>query len=199
MGLFLGSSTFSGTLRNGSSTAFLEIDKPLIQTTMKSRIIFLLAIVLLASCSTPKYAYYFDHHNYNSVKRQPIIPNEASPLSISSSDLTASVSAEPVMFTAKTESASSLVAKTYVQMNKAERKILRNHLNKELKSFLFTKKIDGTHEAAAAEWDNDAKLATIFGAVGITGLIIGGNVFNVIGAIALVIGVVFFVKWIIRQ
>ncbi len=49
------------------------------------------------------------------------------------------------------------------------------------------------------EWDEDLKLATIFGAVGITGLIIGGNVFNIIGAIALVIGVVFFVKWIIRQ
>jgi hypothetical protein len=30
-------------------------------------------------------------------------------------------------------------------------------------------------------------------------LLIGGNVFGVIGAISLIIGVVFFVKWLIRQ
>ena len=44
-------------------------------------------------------------------------------------------------------------------------------------------------------------LAAVFGAVGIVGLIIGTgtNVFSFIGGIALIIGVVFFVKWLVRQ
>lgn len=47
--------------------------------------------------------------------------------------------------------------------------------------------------------DNDLKLAAIFGAVGIVALIISGDVFYIIGGIALIIGVVFFVKWLVRQ
>ncbi len=47
--------------------------------------------------------------------------------------------------------------------------------------------------------DKDLKLAAIFGAVGIVALLIGGDVFWVIGGIALLIGVVFFVMWLARQ
>ena len=166
---------------------------------MRSKIIFLLAIVVLASCSSPKYAYYFDHHNYNTVRKQSVTPNEASLLSINPQELTASNSNTPVTFTANAEPATSPVAKTYMQMNKAERSVLRHHLKREIKSFVSSKKLDETHAAAATGWDEDLKLAAIFGAVGLTGLIIGGNVFNIIGAIAMVIGVVFLVKWIIRQ
>jgi uncharacterized MAPEG superfamily protein len=56
-----------------------------------------------------------------------------------------------------------------------------------------------THATNAME--NDLKLAIIFGAVGIVGLMLGGasNAFFYIGGIALLIGVVFFVKWVIRQ
>lgn len=199
MVLSLGSSGFSGTLRKDSSTAFSEMGKPLIQKIMRSKIIFLLAIVVLASCSSPKYAYYFDHHNYNTVRKQPVVPNEVSSLSIDPQELTASISVEPVEFTAKAEPITSPVVKTYMQMNKTERSAIRHHLKREFKSLVTFKKFDGTHAAAATGWDEDLKLAAIFGAVGITGLIIGGNVFNIIGAIAMVIGVVFFVKWIIRQ
>jgi hypothetical protein len=46
--------------------------------------------------------------------------------------------------------------------------------------------------------DHDLKLAAIFGAVGIVGLLITG-VFYYIGAIMLLIGAFFLVKWIIRQ
>jgi hypothetical protein len=49
--------------------------------------------------------------------------------------------------------------------------------------------------------DNDLKLAAIFGAVGIVGLMLGGatDVFWIIGGIALLVGVVFLVKWLVRQ
>jgi hypothetical protein len=42
-------------------------------------------------------------------------------------------------------------------------------------------------------------LASIFGAVGIVALIFGGYVFWIIGGIAIIIGVVFFVMCLVRQ
>ncbi|CAN5392693.1 hypothetical protein BH09BAC3_BH09BAC3_27180 [soil metagenome] len=168
---------------------------------MTSKLIFLLAIIVLASCSTPKYTYYFDHHNYNTAKRQLVVPNEGSPLAINPQELVASASNERVTLTAPTPTTKAVSSKTYFQMNKIERTALRHHLKKEFKSFAYSsKKSDGGQGAQhTAGWDNDLKLAAIFGAVGITGLLIGGNVFNIIGGIALIIGVVFLVKWLIRQ
>src|SRR5690349_25084826 len=37
---------------------------------MKSNILFVIGIIALASCSTPKYTYNFDHHDYNAGRRQ---------------------------------------------------------------------------------------------------------------------------------
>ncbi len=49
--------------------------------------------------------------------------------------------------------------------------------------------------------DHDLKLAIIFGAVGLTLTLFGGvnEVFWILGVIAFVVGVVFFVKWVVRQ
>jgi hypothetical protein len=91
------------------------------------------------------------------------------------------------------------VRKTYAQMNKSERRELRHHLKKEVKSYIAEKKNSISSAHAGNAIDNDLKLAAIFGAVGVVGLIIGGDVFYIIGAIALLIGVVFFVKWLVRQ
>jgi len=166
---------------------------------MKSKITFLLAIVVLASCSAPKYALMYDHH-YGADKKQSVAAKEVSPLAINSQELVASTSSEPAIL-APSESTGVMVEKTYLQMTKLERKALRTHLRSEIKSYVSAKKADttqGIHHTAGG-MDNDLKLAAIFGAVGIVGLIIGGNVFNIIGGIALLIGVVFFVKWLIRQ
>jgi hypothetical protein len=45
----------------------------------------------------------------------------------------------------------------------------------------------------------DMKLAAIFGAVGIVLLIIGGDVLTIIGAVALLVGLYFFIRWLIHQ
>jgi hypothetical protein len=70
-----------------------------------------------------------------------------------------------------------------------------------VKTYIKAKKSGDEVKAAeaAAAMDHDLKLAAIFGAVGIVALIIGGDVFWVIGGIALIIGVVFFVLWLSRQ
>jgi len=169
---------------------------------MKNNITVLLAIVILASCSAPKYSYYFDRTNYYAGKKESKSSKEVSPLAVNSQELVASTSEQPIVLAPAVEASASSTAaieKTYLQMNKAEKKALRHHLKKELKSYI-SKKADSektTHAGQAI--DNDLKLAAIFGAVGIVGLIIGGNAFNIIGGIALIIGVVFFVKWLIRQ
>ena len=55
---------------------------------MKSKITFLLAIVLLASCSAPKYAYYFDHHDYNAGRKPAQAKASVTPVQEESSILT---------------------------------------------------------------------------------------------------------------
>ena len=165
---------------------------------MKSRIIFLIAIVVLASCSAPKYTYYFDHQNNRAGKNtsQPVV--ETRVLSVDPQMLVATTLEEPVLFSeaAKLETPAK-------KTDKVERKTLRHHLKKEAKTFVADRKKLGSVESikGAQGMDHDLKLAAIFGAVGITGLLIASvsDVFLIIGGLALLIGVVFFVKWIIRQ
>lgn len=171
---------------------------------MKSKITLLLAIVVLASCSAPKYAYYFDHHDYNAGKKQTqtqaqvSVTSEVSPLAVDPQELVASTGDAPVV-AANVAPEPVVVKKTYVQMTKTEKKAFRKELGKQIKSYVAAKKKMNSIEAQKAGMDHDLKLAIIFGAVGIVGLIIGGDVFWIIGGIAMLIGVVFFVKWIIRQ
>ena len=52
---------------------------------------------------------------------------------------------------------------------------------------------------AIGSLDYDLKMGAIFVVVGLAGLAIGGNAFQIIGGISLIIGVVFLIKWLIRQ
>jgi len=169
---------------------------------MKIKISVLLSIVVLASCSTPKYAYYFDHHNYDAGKKQPAAVKEASVLAVDPQMLVASTEVQPVILPEKSvePAAKPEVGRKYFQLNKSERKAVRHQIKKDIKTYVASKKkSDATQATHASGMDHDLKLAIIFGAIGIVALLIGGNVFQVIGGIALIIGVVFFVKWIIRQ
>ncbi len=170
---------------------------------MKNLIFVLLSIVMLASCSTPKYTYYFDRQNKHVGKDNVQPEKETSVLSVDSQILSATLENEPMVFPASGSGIGSPVKKTYLQMNKVERKTLRHQLKKEIKTHVASaKKLNSVEAATATQaMDHDLKLAAIFGAVGIVGLAIIGSaeIFGIIGGIALLIGVVFFVKWIIRQ
>lgn len=165
------------------------------------KLLYLFVLGLMASCSSPKYAANFNYYKSNSgyaggygelkTKETIIAPIEPSKL-IASTD--------EKMIILEEAPAANEVRKTYIQMNKTERKALRQYLKKEMKTMVKAKKNESVESVSSTKaMEHDLKLAAIFGAVGIVGLIIGGDVFYIIGAIALLIGVVFFVKWLVRQ
>jgi len=170
---------------------------------MKRTLLYLLSLALLAACSAPKYSYNFDHYNYNAGKKKSAVSNETvmmqGPETIKAEELVASSEAVAVLPAFAPAEAKTEVRKTYAQMNKSERKEVRKQLKSAIKDYVKEKKDNVKAVQSAKRMDNDLKLAAIFGAVGIVALIIGGDVFWIIGGIALLIGVVFFVKWLIRQ
>lgn len=176
---------------------------------MRKYFLLMIASAVFASCSTPKYTYYFDHQDYHAGKKQKasetvVVADEVEkfsnedPLRLDPSTLIASTEENVVVLS---ETKSETAAKSYKEMTKAEKKEFRKEAKTLMKTYIKAKKSGDEIKAAeaAAAMDHDLKLAAIFGAVGIVALIIGGDVFWVIGGIALIIGVVFFVLWLSRQ
>jgi hypothetical protein len=173
---------------------------------MRKYLLLFIAGTILYSCSTPKYTYYFDRQDYNAGKKQltkDLVENngaikEDMPIQLNPETLVASTEKSAGILT---ETNTSDASKSYKEMTKAERKEFRKDAKALVKTYIKAKKSGDEIKAAeaAAAMDHDLKLAAIFGAVGIVALIIGGDVFWVIGGIALIIGVVFFVLWLSRQ
>jgi len=182
-----------------------------------------LAAIFMAACSSQKYAYHFDKFDYNTGKHSasgelatgavqaipeaPVFPED--PLKVHSETLTASADNNKIIVpppTATSELQDASVAeespaRSYKEMSRAERKEFRKEAKALIKTYIKAKKDGDEVKAAQAAqaMDHDLKMAAIFGAVGIVALIIGGDVFWIIGGIALIIGVVFFVLWLSRQ
>jgi len=165
------------------------------------KLLYLVVLSVLASCSSNKYAAHFQ----NVKPYEPVyveantVPGSAPQTirpAIQPEQLTASTEIVPVV----TESTPTVdVRKTYIQMTQAERKELRQNLRSALKASLASSKLSPESSKASQGMDPDLKLAAIFGSIGVVALIIGGDVFAIIGGIAMIVGLVFFVKWLIRQ
>ena len=170
--------------------------------------------LLTMSCSSPKYTYNFDHYDYTSGRKSmperyfvQIDPTrDASPLIFNDKELLASSSPGAVA-PEEPEFASVLPLKEradqHKNMSKGERKNFRKELKREVRNYANDLK-SGDHGAsitATKELDDELKLAIIFGAIGITLTVLGGinTVFWVLGVVGLVIGLVFFIRWISRQ
>ena len=177
---------------------------------MRNLFLLVAASVIFASCSTQKYAYHFDHYDYQAGKKQKASENsitigegerivEENPLKLDPEMMVASTERNTVATSEM--SAESKPVKTYKEMTKAEKKEFRKEAKTLMKTYIKAKKSGDEIKAteAAAAMDHDLKLAAIFGAVGLVSLIIGGDVFWIIGGIALIIGVVFFVMWLSKQ
>jgi hypothetical protein len=189
-------------LRKDFSHEYFQTLKNKKPDSMKKLIYSLIALAMVA-CSGPKYTASFN--NVNSTVPYYEATSEA-PAPVKPQELIASTSETPVVLAEEAqtvESTTEPLRKTYLQMSKEERKNLRQHLRSEIKSVVKAKKMNkklGVESAQATQgMDNDLKLAAIFGAVGFVAMLIGGDVFWLIGGIALIIGVVFFVKWLVRQ
>jgi hypothetical protein len=180
---------------------------------MKHLVTLVVSVLVLASCSTPKYTYNFDYYDYNSGRKKaeaekvvadtetkPVLTEaspveEASPLRLTPDDAVAStgeIAPAPVAKPA---------AKKYTEMSKTEKKEFRKTVKKEIKTYLKAKKGDGNVGNETQALDYNLKMAIIFGAVALTLSFFGGvnSVFWIASVIALVIGVVFFIKWIAEQ
>jgi hypothetical protein len=183
---------------------------------MKRKILYVLSIALLAACSAPKYTYNFGTYDYHAGKRKAAAL-EASVAPVENAR--AEVTVAPVEITASVETQTSTIEKNtqpstlpdvqtslrekYKLMSDSEKKEFRKEVMHATKS--YSKAIrKGDHvaaEKAVQAMDHDLKMAVIFGAVGLTLTLFGGvnDVFWIIGVIAFVVGVVFFVKWVVRQ
>jgi hypothetical protein len=173
---------------------------------MKNKILPVLSVMLLWACAAPKYSYHFDHYDYNSGRKnaaelatasQPV--TETSPLIIDEQKLTAS--AEPSSAIAPADK--KIIADKISSMTKSERKTLKQDLKEVMKKYSRVIKKDDHGQVAKAtkEMDHDLKLAIIFGAVGVALSLFSGvsEFFWVLAVIALIVGIVFLIKWLSRQ
>ena len=182
---------------------------------MKKYFLLLASTLLIAACSSPKYAYYFDHYDYNSGKKKvettktesaqtAISTPELSPLQLDEEAVTASAESKikPVDNpTVKVDKA--LLERKYSSLSKAEKKEFRKELKSEVKKIIKAKK-SGESIASIADskaMDYDLKMALIFGIVGIVLSALGGvnSVFWILGVISVVVAIVFLIKWIAEQ
>lgn len=177
---------------------------------MNRLIVLALAAVVMASCSAPKYTYNFDHYDYNAGKRKQtdaavvVVPATEEKTTKEEPVLSASTSAEPVSLTHEVKKVESNSPVSYRDLSRAEKKEFRKELKNEFKKYVQAvkkgEKISATGQNSG-NLDPDIKLAIIFGSVGVVLFILGGvnEVFTILGAISLLVGVYFLVKWLIRQ
>ena len=182
---------------------------------MKFHQILVGAAVFLAACSSPKkYTYYFDHYDYQSVKKTNEVvgkvEEESTPSVINREETIADASNQPVVTNGNKKVATSLssttasseaqLVKKYKEMSKSERKTFRKALKNELVTYSKkSKKGEGVESIGATkEFDTLAALAIVFGGAGIVMIMLAGisNVFWVLGAISLVIGAFLFYRWV---
>jgi hypothetical protein len=183
---------------------------------MRNYPLLVAAALLFAACSAPRYAYHFDHYDYNSGRKANVPQRQhveeaqpVSPLSLDESTLVASTEAtpitlaEPALKAPVAGEAATNLSKRYKAMTKDEKREFRRELKSQVKAYVKAVKAGdkGAAEKAVQVMDNDLKLAIIFGAVGLTLTLFGGvnEAFWVLGVISIVIGVVFLIKWLVRQ
>jgi hypothetical protein len=170
------------------------------------------SMLIIASCSSPRYSYKFDYYDYNSGRKE--LPNtqasaslpatNVDPLKLDKNELVAAADLSEKKAPQRNVSDQRMAsARTIKDLSKTEVKKIRSELKHYIKD--HSKKLKSGDEVASVnatkQLDDDLKLAIIFGAVGITFAILGGinTVFWVIGVIGLIVGLVFFIRWISTQ
>jgi hypothetical protein len=206
MDFCLVNSVFFGLLKKNFSKGYPRLEKPK-SNVMKFHQVLLSAFVFLTACSSPKYVYHFDHYDYNSGRKADAhlkeLPVEENPLALDEKTLVVSATAEPLIIAEKKEAPNSSVkdmAAKFKTMSKQEKKEFRKELKRELINYSkenVLKKNDGVDGIEATQkFDTLVGLAIAFGVAGIVMLMLTGNAFWVAGAICLVAGAFFFVKWV---
>jgi hypothetical protein len=151
--------------------------------------------------------YYFDHYEYKTARKDQT--KTESQMEISPSEVLAPpaeetliASADESVVTPEPTKAKVALAKEEAiakinNMSKEERKEFKRELKKDMKELKKLKKDPSTSSTKAM--GHDMRYAAIFGSIGIVLLIIGGDVLTILGAVALIIGLYFFIRWLSTQ
>ena len=174
--------------------------------------LFFVVLALMTACSSSRYAANFHYYKsnpemaggYGVIKTQESILRPIEPEKLVASankELTQVSEKTPVPIAIGTVAAAEQVRKAYFQMNKAQRNDFRKATKAVLKNNAATHHSNSPRSGQSwwQGWDQDLKLAAIFGAIGTTAMIIYVEPFFVIGVAALIVGLVFFIKWFSRQ
>jgi hypothetical protein len=183
---------------------------------MRKYLLLIASVLLLAACSSPKYAYYFDHYDYNSGKKKLEIRDaqlakimlakpELSPLQINEDAVTANVESriKNVENVKVAVNEKALLEKKYSSLSKTEKKEFRKELKSVVKKMIKAKKSGESFESIkeTQAMDSNLKMALIFGIVAIVLSAFGGtnSIFWILGTISAVIALVFLIMWIAEQ
>ena len=178
---------------------------------MRNNLLLLFAIVMMASCSAPKYAYHFDRYDYNSGKRKQqkdlleekkIIANEFQKATLVQEEtLLASATDEViVIFEESKSSTPSLEAvsatetkKSYTEMTKLEKREIRKEYKNDLKEYKAAKKSgdEVRAEQAKESLTGYTRMGVILIIAGLVLAILSlGSVINSIGGLMVLAGVI---------
>jgi hypothetical protein len=169
------------------------------QPHMKTKLFALVVLIVGASCSAPKYTYNFSYYDYQAGKRAAQKEAQVT-VSTTSTEVVASTQKVPVVPEEQVQSTTVEVKKEIAAMTMAERKVFAKEVKKDIKNAVREVKKMNTVQSAQA-MDNDLKMAAIFGAIGVgLGLLFGvSEIIGFIGFVAVVVALVFLIKWLLRQ
>lgn len=176
--------------------------------------------ILLASCASPRYSYYFDHYSTTA--------GTDATSSVRSNSQNSPLILEPLQLSASTGSETPAITRSPNEIQKQTRYDLntqgRGHANHEQlkhsrKQIIqavkqFRKELRATNnlsksrasssplnDQATQKLDNEVIIAIAFGAVGITLSLLGGVSagFWIAGVLCLGVGIYFFVDWLSKR
>lgn len=143
---------------------------------------YLVLWACLAACSSPRYTYYFAQPATPQVESEPVtVPTIESP---DWNTLSASTGVKTEL-----QSAQSVQPKVNKSRKVAEGPVIK----------ASPKHKTANAPAASTKTNKDGKLGIIFFVAGVVVYLIGGPVFTVVGALSMMIGVIFGIKWLLRK
>jgi predicted RND superfamily exporter protein len=177
---------------------------------MKAKLVFVVAAIIMASCSTPKYSYKFDYHDYNAGRKDKEVKKEVAsnpgPVDIQPEMLVAEAPVvEPASNPVTTEvPVTKKNNSAPLTLTKAEKKEMIKEFKQTVKKAIKMKKagdIVQVDESTKA-MDYNLKMALIFLVVSLaSGLLywVNPTLAGILGLIALIVAIVFFIKWLAEQ
>ncbi len=140
------------------------------------------AMLILCSCSSPRYTYFFN--------QPPATVSEIKPVDV----IETITPPPPGQFSARNSPFVSPTVRTPAAVAKPV------DGPKQKTTTITERKVNNVKSVKAkGGMDADLKRSIIFGASGIVALVIGGQVFWVLGSLSLLIGLIFGIKWLLRK